>query len=148
MKVWIKIFSSVFIILLCTFLTTSKNASGDIAPMSLEELTLGADVIIIGSVQAIAPAGGIKSSVSISIEQVIKGAPGPSPITVMIIRMLDEAIFLSGERVLVFLKLTTGEFTVFGQLNGKFTLSNGHVLEAGVFESDFVSQINQILGGG
>lgn len=116
--------------------------------MSLEDLTLGADVILIGTVENIQYLTPL-ANVEVSIAQVIKGSPGSGPIT-LVARFTDrdEAVFKTGQRVLIFLKIIGGDFRVFGKSNGKFTISNSKVLEEGegVSESEFVNQINQIIG--
>ena len=123
-----------------------KNTSGLIARMSLEDLTLGADVILIGTVENIQYLTPL-ANVEISIEQAIKGSPGPSPIIVVVgFTDFDEAVFHTGQKVLIFLEIINSDFRVLGKSNGKYTISNGQVLEEGVSESDFVNQINQILG--
>jgi hypothetical protein len=153
-----KIFFLLWAIALTTLIGFNvKVVTAKLKPISLEELTDGADFILIGAVtniQSLMVGEDIVTDMTVLVEQNIKDNIGAGAITVRkkggtvgddTLGVEDEARFARSQRVLLFLKMSGGVFEVFGRSLGKFTLENNQVLENGISETDFIDQIKAIV---
>jgi len=121
---------------------TKVNVSGMMLALSLEQLVEQADVILTGTVTGIESKGdslskNIYTNAMVSVDQVIKGQPGATDITIKVqggavdglIKAVEDApSFQQNERVLLFLKSNADNtMTVIGNLQGKGVIEEGKV---------------------
>ena len=113
-------------------------------PLGLAQLSRGAKTIVLGTVTDQVSAWNdlhtaIYTDVRLEVEEAIKGAVGPE-VTFRItggevgdigMRTSTDSTFRKGERVIVFLHTGGSATQLFGQQQGKFTVSDGTVTQAG-----------------
>lgn len=131
---------------------SKANVSGMMLALSLEQLVEQADMILTGTVTGIETRGGpgskiIYSNAVIAVDQVFKGQPGATTITVKVLggtvdgvtqAVEDVASFRQNEKVLLFLKLNSDNTAaVVGNLQGKGIIENGKI-------SSVVASINKL----
>jgi hypothetical protein len=107
------------------------------APLSVEELTRRAELIVIGEVISVASElfaseGQIVTRIDVRVDEVLKGSPGASSLQLqqsggrvgaVIREVAGMPAFAQGERVLLFLgRRGDGGLAVIGLFQGKFTL--------------------------
>jgi hypothetical protein len=112
--------------------------------LGLPQLSQGAETIVLGTVTDQISAWNdlhtaIYTDVRVEVEEAIKGAVGPE-VTFRItggevgeigMRTSTAPTFRKGERVVVFLHTSGSTIQLFGQQQGKFTVSDGTVTQAG-----------------
>jgi len=131
--------------------------------LSVDELTLLSDVIVVGTVTDMASFRqdrGIYTDVTVSVEQTVKGEPPGTEITVrqmggrvgdITLWVSDLPDFAVGERAVLFLRQRkAATFDVVGALQGKFPVQNDKVLLEGSYVplSTFQGRVATILEGG
>ena len=124
--------------------------------LTLEELVAHGDWIVVGTVtgkesQWTADHSRIYTSVTVSVEEWVKGGPGENEIVITTPGGEVEGIgewtegaagFQEGERVLVYLQLNDdGTANVVGGWQGKFVIENGNIIGSALSLAELVSQI-------
>jgi hypothetical protein len=113
-------------------------------PLSLQQLSQGAEMIVLGAVTSQASAWNtshtaIYTDVTVDVEEAIKGGAGPE-VTFRIaggevghigMRVSTHPTFHIGERVIVFLHTTGATAQLFGLQQGKFTVNDDTVTQEG-----------------
>jgi hypothetical protein len=108
--------------------------------LSLGELTAEADTVVLGTVTSRVSAWNaqrtaIHTDVTVAVEQVAKGAPGPT-VTFRIaggevggvgMRTSNGPVFADGERVVVFVRAAGATAAVVGESQGKLAVRGGQV---------------------
>lgn len=129
-----------FVVLLFILFTIIPIVSASIIKTSVEDLTIRADVIIIGDVKEVASRWNLWRTMiytysTLSVEKYIKGT-GPETLTIITkggtvgdssMWVEDVPVFEKNETVLVFLKQAGGEFSVVGWIQGKYIVENEYV---------------------
>jgi len=130
----------------------SQSKSGIVVKLSLEELIIRADLVLLGEVVSIASRqennGNINTQVILSVKQTLKGLH-TNEVTITVpggtvggqTQASEDAVrFLIGEKVVVFLEQVGESLYVFGGFQGKFTVDeNNNVNNTPV--SQFIEQI-------
>jgi len=137
--------------------TPSQSGQGLVEKLTLDELTLRADAILVGEVTDIANyqegEGNIYTLVTLSVEQTIKGeSEGEAVIRVLggevngqVLWVEDAPRFQSGERAVVFLNNGEGAFAVVGGFQGKFTIDKNNMVSGNMSLTEFIEQLRNIL---
>lgn len=128
--------------------------------LSLEQLAVEADTIVLGTVTGQASAWNaqrtaIYTDVTVAVEEAIKGSPG-AEVTFRIaggivgdigMRTSNDPVFQDGEQVIVFLNTEGAPASVVGLKQGKYTVRNGTVTRDGqtVAVADFLNAIRAAL---
>lgn len=134
----------------------SQSSQGLVEKLTLDDLALRADSILVGEVTDITVnkegEGNIYTMVTLSVEQPIKGETEGE----VVIRVLggevdgqalwveDTPSFQSGERAVVFLNKGGASFAVVGGFQGKFTIRNDTV-SGDMSLTEFIDRIKDIL---
>lgn len=137
---------------------SSGTGSGLVEQLTLEQLVMGADCIVVGTVTDMinhpdAQHGSINTLVTLSAEDWIKGSSeGQIVITVPSGEMdggwlwvEDAPSFQSGERAVVFLEESEGVFSVVGGFQGKFSIDENNMVGGNIPLSEFIDQIREIV---
>ena len=141
--------SFVFILVLgLILLGIPEKSLAMVDEVALEDLVNGADLILVGDVQNIT-SGPTQITATVAVDGTpIKGiASGTLSIVSGPILMYDASFTRVPERVLLFLIPEASDFRAYGGNQGKYTIEDGHVLELGISEQQFISDIDQILSG-
>jgi len=137
--------------------TPSQSSGGLVEKLTIEELTVRADSILVGEVADIASyqegEGNIYTVVTLSVEQTIKGeAAGQMTIKVtggevdgLGLWVEDVPSFEPEEKVVVFLEEIEGAFGVCGWHQGKFTIDKNNMVSGNTPLTEFTQQIRNIL---
>ena len=135
----------------------SQSGEGLVEKLTLDELALRADSVLVGEVTDIAcyeeGKGNIYTLVTLSIDQRIKGeTEGEANIRVPGGEVNGRALgvegapsFQLGERTVVFLNKGEGVFTVVGGFQGKFTIDKNNMVGGTMSLTEFIDQIRDIL---
>lgn len=163
-----------FGILLIHFILVSLTVicSGDLVPMKIKDMTLKADVILIGKVESVThhPATyedipKMHRKVKVTVERYLKNPQDSSEVVIIVLGATlgstsmwveDQPSFESSERVLVFLRANPlflqtnpeGYYQVLGGYQGKFTIESGlAVNEVGqkIADGEVVEQVKFVL---
>jgi len=141
-------------------LVAPTGVSASVEKRSLDELTLQADTIIVGTVTNITSQWDdehrhIYSLVTIAVEDAIKGKTGSTEVTIEVPGGEADGIrevvsiapsFELGETVLVFLKQAKGNsFNVCGYSQGKFTVKDNRLVERDQSLTNFMVDISQVM---
>lgn len=127
--------------------------------MSVEQLTEGADTIVLGSVISQESSwndehSAIYTDVTVAVEEIIKGSPG-GVVTFRIaggivgeigMRTSNDPVFKDGEEVIIFLSTNGTLSSVVGRSQGKYTVSSGKVTRDRITIS--VSDFTEAIRGG
>ena len=157
---FIKTATVVVVFFICMSLSIS-NISALMVEMSTTELVQGADKIIVGEVKDMQTRGGpnigIKTFVSVGVEEAIKGGPIDKVLVELIggflekegigLRASDAPVFEKDQEVLLFLKeKAKGLYYVHGAFQGKLTINkDGIIIENNKSLDKFVGEIQSIL---
>jgi hypothetical protein len=144
--------SAVAIVVLPSFALMTKATMAD--------LTAGATGIVQGKVVSVAPQWDVEGKtiftyVTVAANQWLKGT-GTKVVTIRIpggevgdigLWVEDTPVFFEGQDVIVFLEPCDGEavMRVKGMFQGKFTVENGRVMEAGLPVGDFVRMVTSVV---
>ena len=120
------------VLLVGSFVWSAAPAA--VIEMSLEQLTLTASIIVVGKVRTVErTAGGIKTRVTLAVEDSLKGEVGQTVIITqpggtggkVEMAVPEAATFERGEEVVVFLwTRSNGEHTVLGLFQGKLPVAS------------------------
>ncbi len=139
----------------------SGITGGLVEKLELEDLALGADCILVGTVENVRSEWDndrtlIYTLIEFSIENTVKGCLNQAEVTIRVPggQVGDESLevstaptFEAGEKALVFLEMEDkGSLRVLGGFQGKVTVQNGTVLDPATSLRDFVEDIQSILG--
>ena len=131
------------------------HGTGPIANATFEQLVKHGNAILVGTVTDIAvnraSDGKDYRLVTVIVEQSLKGDNTGQ----VIVRVpggdagsgTDIIKFTRGEKVLLLLDMRTGQFTVDGGGNGKFSIDGNNKVNGNVSLNDFISNIKSILVG-
>jgi hypothetical protein len=137
--------------------------SASVEKMSVEDLTRGADIILIGNIVDVQSKWGLQRDKiytysTVSVERYIKGGTGEENLTIiseggrvgtLFIWKEDTPTFLKDQTVLVFLKKSGKEYNVVGLSQGEYTLKNGVLTgqngSEGIKLKEFLSQIEAMV---
>ncbi len=150
------------VILIITLFAVSPAVSASIEKMSVEDLTRGADIILIGNIADVQSKWGLQRDKiytysTVSVERYIKGGTGEENLTIiseggrvgtLFIWKEDTPTFLKDQTVLVFLKKSGKEYSVVGLSQGEYTLKNGVLAGQNGDEiklKEFLSQIEAVV---
>jgi hypothetical protein len=154
--------TAIIVILITTLIVISPSVSASVEKMSVEDLTRGADIILIGNIVDVQSKWGLQRDKiytysTVSVERYLKGGTGEENLTIiseggrvgtLFILVEDTPTFLKDQTVLVFLKKSGKEYSVVGLSQGEYTLKNG-VLTGQKGEEiklkDFLSQIEAVV---
>ena len=149
---------TVSLLVAISLLTNARTASAAVIRLSLEELTLGADRIVVATVTTmdsrLEDDGLIRTYVTLQVDEVLKGGERSSELTVQVLggtvgdlalRVSDSPRFELGDDVLVFLEEVDGTYRVFGHFQGKHTIRDDRVLERRMALPAFKGRIHEIL---
>ena len=137
-------FSLLFMTLMVGILLCPDLGATAMIPLSLQQLSQGAETIVLGTVTSQASAWNtaqtaIYTDVIINVEEAIKGVAGPE-VTFRIaggevgyigMRASTHPTFHIGERVIVFLRTVGTTAQLFGLQQGKFTVHDDTVTHEG-----------------
>ena len=130
-------------------LQPERHVTGPIGNATFEQLVIHSNTILIGTVADIAAnkdsSGKDYRLVTLNVEQVLKGEnPGQAVVRVPGDgNSIDTVKFADGEKVLILLDRGTGQFTIDGGVQGKFTIVNNMVNS--VTLNEYISNIKSIL---
>ena len=127
--------------------------------LGLEDLTLAADCILVGTVEDIKSEWNrdrtiIYTHVKFSVENSIKGCLDQIEVTIRVpggivgeiaMQASTAPTFENEEKVLLFLEAEEDTFRILGGFQGKLIIEDETVLGPGVSLSDFVEEIEQII---
>ncbi len=135
----------------------SQSGEGIVEKLTLDELALRADSILVGEVTDITVyeegSGNIYTIVTLSVEQSIKGeteveaqmrVPG-GEVDGRVLFVEDAPSFQLGERTVVFLSRGGDGLTVVGGFQGKFTVDKNNMVDGNISLTEFVDQVEDIL---
>ena len=137
--------------------TPSQSSQGLVEKLTLDDLALRADSVLVGEVTDITiyqeGEGNIYTLVTVSVEQTIKGeSEGEVVIRVLggevngqVLWVEDAPSFQSGERAVVFLEEGEGILSVVGGFQGKFTIDENNMVSGNMLLTEFIDQIKDIL---
>jgi len=155
-----------------TLVSLTVGCSGDLVPMKIRDMTLKADVILIGRVESVThhPATfedipKMHRKVKVAVERYLKNPQDSSEVVILVLGATlgstsmwveDQPSFENSERVLVFLRVDPGflqtnpkgYYQVLGGYQGKFTIESGlAVNEAGqkIADGEVVEQVKFVL---
>ena len=133
------------------------TGSGLVEQLTLEQLVMGADYIVVGTVtdmisQSDAQHGSINTLVTLSAEDWIKGSlEGQIVITLpggemngKWLWVEDAPSFQLGERAVVFLEESEDTFTVVGGFQGKFSIDKNNMVSGKLPLTQFIEQLRDI----
>ena len=137
----------------------AKVSSGIVEKLSIEDLAVGAQCILVGTVEGRqshwnSQRTAIYTDVAVSVERGIKGCSEQSEVLVrvpggIVGEMAMEAstapTFENGEQVLLFLEREEDAFRILGGFQGKLTIQDDTVLGPDFSLSSFVEEIERIL---
>ena len=153
-------------------LSSTVGCFGDVIRMSIKDMTLKADLILIGKVESVThhPAtfedvGKMHRKVLITVERYLKNPQDSSEVVIIVLGATigkttmwveDQPSFENSERVLVFLKANPwflqanpeGYYQVLGEFQGKFTIESGLAVNEGgqtIADGEIVEQIKFVL---
>lgn len=133
---------ALLVLQLSALLPVPAQAAGEAVAVELSDVAAGADAVVIGTVVRQASAWNpehtrISTTVTLSVEESLKGAVGRSSLVVTapggtaegITEWVSDApVFVNGERAVVFLKSRPqNRFEVYGSIQGKYTIHDGMV---------------------
>ncbi len=149
---------TVSVLVAIALLTSAHSASAAVIRLSLEQLTLEADRIVVATVTTLHSRleddGLIRTYVTLQVDEYLKGDEVHRELTVKILggtvddlglKVSDSPKFELGEEVLVFLEEEDGSYRVFGHFQGKHTIRDDRVLERRIALPAFRRRIHQIL---
>ena len=135
----------------------SRSSWGLVEKLTIDELAVRADSILIGEVTDSTyyqeGEGNIYTQVTLSVEQTIKGETEEE----VVIRVAggevdgqtlwveDAPSFQSGERAVVFLNKGGASFAVVGGFQGKFTIDKNNMVSGNMSLTEFIDRIKDIL---
>ncbi|UCF78392.1 MAG: hypothetical protein JSW03_09890 [Candidatus Eiseniibacteriota bacterium] len=144
----------------CALLLAVTQSHAIMTRATLPELAAGATGIVRGQVLDVtsrwdSEGKTIFTYVTISVDEWLKGA-GPETVTVRVVGgkvggvglwVEDTPVFAGGESVVTFLEPSEEELAhdVRGLFQGKFSVEDGRVIEAGLPLGDFVSMVRSIV---
>jgi len=135
----------------------SRSSGGLVEKLTIDELAVRADSILIGEVTDSTcyqeGEGNIYTQVTLSVEQTIKGETeeevvirvAGGEVNGQVLWVEDAPSFQLGERVVVFLEEDDGVFGVVGWFQGKFSIDKNNMVSGNTPLTEFIEQIRNIL---
>jgi len=157
---WLFLSSVLIITNLVLLLNSSGTVQALMLKMSLEQMAVGADTIVVGTVVEQSSQWNVEhtriyTSVVLVVEETIKGVPQSDNVTIIVPGgevggitewVSDTPRFTLGEKAVVFLKQGPGtRFEIYGYFQGKLTVERGKV--SGVPLDEFKGQLNRAIRG-
>lgn len=149
-------------VLLVGFLVVPLFSYGVLMDLTLEDLTVNSDWVVIGTVENMESRWNdahdyIYTYLTLSVDEYLKNPLDETELTIQIPggvvddieqKVSDTPEFEIGELVVLFLFDREGQKWVYGWEKGKYSVGNGQIAELGTSLSTFKEQINGILQHG